>query len=92
LILDHNGYLPAFVHSTDGKTHEVRVLKGVISDEFRFPAGSIVAFDKGYIDLELFNRCTEEGIIPASREGMKPACTGAAHRSNMRCKLPMGKA
>jgi hypothetical protein len=27
LILDHDGYLPNFVHITDGKQHEVRVLK-----------------------------------------------------------------
>jgi transposase len=67
LILDHNGYLPTFANITEGKTHEVRVLKGVISAEFRFPAGSIVTFDKGYIDLELFNRWTEEGIIFVTR-------------------------
>ena len=44
-----------FAHMTDGKTGEVRIAKGVIAEEFPFPAGSIVVFDKGYTDYALFN-------------------------------------
>lgn len=57
LLLDHEGYLPTFVHITDGKTHEVNVAK-----EISFPSGSIVAIDRGYIDYSLFYTWTKSGI------------------------------
>ena len=53
LLLDHDGYLPVFAHVTDGKVHEVKV-----AQTMTFPAGSIVAIDRGYIDYELFWRWT----------------------------------
>jgi hypothetical protein len=53
LLLDHDGYLPVFAHITDGKVHEVKV-----AQTMTFPAGSIVAIDRGYIDYELFWRWT----------------------------------
>ena len=37
LLLDHDGYLPAFAHITDGKTHEVTVARDIspINSGFR---------------------------------------------------------
>jgi hypothetical protein len=53
LLLDHDGYLPVFARITDGKVHEVK-----IAQTMTFPAGSIVAIDRGYIDYELFWKWT----------------------------------
>jgi len=57
LLLDHEGYLPSFALLTDGKTHEVRVAR-----EVQLAPGSIIAIDRGYLDLTLFSRWTTEGV------------------------------
>jgi putative transposase len=60
--LDHEGYLPEFVTLTDGKTTDItagRVLA--------FPAGSIVACDRGYNDYGWYNQLTEKGIFFVTR-------------------------
>lgn len=67
MILDHDGYLPTFAHITEGKVHEVRVARGVMAEDFPFPAGSIVVMDKGYTDFALFNRWCETGVIFVTR-------------------------
>jgi hypothetical protein len=67
MILDHDGYLPTYAHITEGKVHEVRVAQGVMAEDFPFPAGSIVVFDKGYTDYDLFNRWCEAGVIFVTR-------------------------
>lgn len=63
LLLDHDGYLPVFAHITDGKVHELKVAQTLI-----FPPGSIVVMDRGYIDYELFERWTSEGVYFVTRE------------------------
>ncbi len=63
LLLDHDGYLPVFAHITDGKSHEVKVARTM-----RFPSGSIVAMDKGYIDYELFWNWTGDGVYFVTRQ------------------------
>ena len=67
LVLDHDGYLPTFAHISDGRSHELKIAKNVIVEEFAFPAGSIVVFDRGYIDLALFARWCEQGVIFVTR-------------------------
>ena len=67
MVLDHDGYLPTYVHITEGKVHEVRVAQGVMAEDFPFPAGSIVVFDKGYTDYGLFNRWCETGVTFVTR-------------------------
>ncbi|HGJ64219.1 TPA: IS4 family transposase [bacterium] len=62
LLLDHDGYLPCFVNITDGKTHEVNIAKGL-----ELPKGSIVAMDKGYIDYEMLQRWTHDGVYFVTR-------------------------
>ena len=57
LLLDHDGYLPSFVHITDGKTHEVNIAKII-----NIPAESVVAIDKGYTDYKLFYKWTQKRI------------------------------
>jgi hypothetical protein len=68
LLLDHDGYLPVFAHITDGKTHEIK-----IAQTMKFPTGSILAIDKGYIDYELFWNWTEDGVFFVTRQKDKNA-------------------
>jgi len=48
-VIDHEGYLPAFVAVSDGKTHEVTAARCL-----RLPKGSIAVFDRGFTDYALF--------------------------------------
>jgi hypothetical protein len=43
LLLDHDGYLPAFAAVTEGKHSEVAVARGL-----RLEAGTILVSDRGY--------------------------------------------
>lgn len=63
LLLDHEGYLPVFASMTEGNVHEVN-----IAHTLRFPKGSILAIDRGYVDYEQFARWTEAGIFFVTRE------------------------
>ena len=58
LLLDHDGYLPVFCSMTEGNVHEVN-----IAHTLKFPKGSILAIDRGYVDYEQFARWTESGIF-----------------------------
>jgi hypothetical protein len=62
LLLDHDGYLPVFAHVTEGKWHEINVARGL-----SFPKGSIVVFDKGYVDYGFFGGLTEKGVYFVTR-------------------------
>lgn len=45
-ILDLRGTIPVVIHITSGKVHDVNIL-----DLVRWPAGSIVVIDRGYLDF-----------------------------------------
>lgn len=60
--LDHDTYLPIFVHITEAKLHDV---KGLM--RFSPNPGSIVAMDRGYVDYALFGRWTEQGVYFVTR-------------------------
>ena len=45
-LLDLRGNIPAFIHISDGKTHEVNVL-----DMLAFEAGAFYVMDRGYLDF-----------------------------------------
>ncbi len=62
LLLDHDGYLPWLAVITDGKVHDVRVAKTLA-----FPAGTVVVYDRGYIDYRLFGEWTEAGVYFVTR-------------------------
>jgi hypothetical protein len=53
LLLDHDGYLPSFVHITEGIVHESQISRMV-----PLQPDSIVAMDKGYVDYALFHEWT----------------------------------
>ena len=62
-LLDHSGYLPAFVAITDGKTHETKV-----ATSLSLPKGSIVVEDKAYNDYQWFADLTQTGIFFITRQ------------------------
>jgi len=62
LLLDHDGYLPTFVHISNGKKHDVTVARQVPLSPY-----SIVAMDRGYNDYRLFAYWTENHIFFVTR-------------------------
>jgi transposase len=46
-LLDLRGNIPAFVHITNGKMHDVNVLDQIVPE-----AGAFYVMDRGYIDFE----------------------------------------
>ncbi len=46
-LLDLRGNIPAFVHITDGKVHDVNVLDQIVPE-----AGAFYVMDRGYIDFQ----------------------------------------
>jgi len=57
MLLDHDGYLPVFVHITEGNIHEVNIAKTL-----DLIPESIVAMDRGYNDYELYYRWTKKRV------------------------------
>jgi hypothetical protein len=47
LVLDHDGHLPCYAVITEGKASEVKVAR-----EFQFAPGTILVFDRGYVDYQ----------------------------------------
>ena len=62
LLLDHDGYLPRFAVITDGKTHELNVAR-----KLRWEPGTILVFDRGYIDYQWFLELTRQGVYWVTR-------------------------
>jgi hypothetical protein len=57
LLLDHDGYLSSFACISDGKSHDVTVVRRV-----PLAPGSIVAMDRAYNDYALFGHWTAKKI------------------------------
>lgn len=58
MVLDHAGYLPTFCAIDEGRTPD-----GVLARRtFDAPPGTIVVFDRGYINHAWYNSLTERGI------------------------------
>lgn len=62
LLLDHAGYLPQFVNISEGKVHEVNVLK-----ELEFESGTILAIDRGLTDYTLYGNWYRKGVYFVTR-------------------------
>jgi len=60
--LNHGNQLPEFVTLSDGDANDM-----VAGRRFRFPKGSIVAFDKGYVDYQWFGELTKQGVSFVTR-------------------------
>jgi hypothetical protein len=62
LLLDHDGYLPVFAHITEGREHELLTIR-----HLHFARGTIVAFDRAYIDYKLFEQWSVNGVYFVTR-------------------------
>jgi len=69
LLLDHLGYLPTWGLVTDGTVHELHVARML-----DFPVGSIVVFDRAYIDYDLMARWTFQGVWWVTRAKDNMSC------------------
>lgn len=55
--LDHDGYLPSFVAMSNGQGYE-----GYWARKLDLPPGSVVVFDKGFVDYTLFKQLISKKI------------------------------
>jgi len=62
-LLDHCGYLPAFMSITDGKVHETKVASSI-----GLAKGSIVVEDRAYTDYKWFCHLQEKQIYFVTRQ------------------------
>lgn len=60
--LDHGGYLPSFVAVTEGDRHEIQWARTL-----RLPRGSMVVFDRGFVDHEWWKQLDSKGISFVTR-------------------------
>jgi len=58
LLLDHDGYLPDFAVITEGRTHEITIAK-----KLYFAPGTILVYDKGYVDYMFWGRLCHDGVF-----------------------------
>ncbi len=73
--LDHDGYLPTALVITEGKRHEVTVAR-----QQTFAPGTILVFDRGYLDFAWFNQLTDTGVWFVTR--MKESISGLVSQVN----------
>ena len=66
-LLDLRGNIPAFIHISDGKTHEVNVL-----DMLTFEAGAFYVMDRGYLDFSRLFALHQAGafFVTRAKHGM----------------------
>lgn len=57
MVLDHAGHLPAFCRITEGNVHEIQVARAL-----DFAPGTIVVFDRGYVDYEWFRSMSQRKV------------------------------
>ena len=60
--LNHGTQVPEFVALSEGQENDM-----VQGRRFQFPKGSLVAFDKGYVDCQWFNSLTTQGVFFVTR-------------------------
>ena len=62
LLLDHQGYLPQLVVITPGKVQEIEVAR-----RLRFQPGTMLVFDRAYVDYAWFEHLTGQGVFFVTR-------------------------
>lgn len=62
-LLDHDGYLPAFLRITNARGHESKMAKTL-----KLPKGSMVTFDKGYVSFPWFRTLGQNGVFFVTRQ------------------------
>lgn len=77
VVLDHDGYLPAFVRVTKARLHDSKMVKML-----KLPKGSIAVFDKAYINYSWFRTMGASGLFFVTR--LK---TNAVYKVLKRCPV-----
>jgi putative transposase len=77
--LNHGTHVPEFVSLSDGQENDM-----VQGRRFQFPKGSIVAFDKGYVDYQWFKSLTDQGVFFVTRLRAKSVYRIKARRPAVR--------
>ncbi len=62
LLLDHDGYLPAFACITDGKASDIGVAR-----QFQFAPGTVVVMDRAYVDYAWWEGLSKQGVFFVTR-------------------------
>jgi hypothetical protein len=62
LLLDHDGCLPCLLVITEGRTHEITIAR-----QWAFAPGTIVVFDRGYIDYAWLAELDAAGVFFVTR-------------------------
>lgn len=57
MLLDHAGLLPTYCLITDGRVHEISMARSL-----RFEPGTIIVFDRGYVDYEWFRSLSQQKV------------------------------
>lgn len=57
LTLDHSGYLPSYAHISTGKVHELTLAR-----KRRWPSGTILTFDRAFLDFAWFASLVDQGV------------------------------
>lgn len=63
LLLDHDGYLPSYAVIEPAKKAEIKVAR-----KLALEPGTIVVFDRGYIDYTWFAKLTKQGVYFVTRQ------------------------
>jgi Domain of unknown function (DUF4372)/Transposase DDE domain len=63
LLLDHDGYLPKYAVIEPAKKAEIKVAR-----KLPLEPGTIVVFDRGYIDYTWFAKLTKQGVYFVTRQ------------------------
>lgn len=79
--LNHSTRVPEFVALSDGEENDM-----VQGRRFEFPQGSIVAFDKGYVDYQWFKSLTDKGVFFVTRLRAKAVYTVKERRRLPSCR------
>lgn len=66
-LLDHNGYLPSFKVLTDGRTHDINVMKDSSFDVPALSPDSILLVDRAYIDYKWLYSLTKRKLYFVTR-------------------------
>jgi len=82
-LLDHSGYLPSFLVITDGKTHDIKVVK---DSSYGFPSlspDSILLIDRAYIDYNWLYSLTKNNLffVTKAKKNMKYRFVGQQETS-----------
>jgi len=63
VLLDHDDYMPSFVHLTEARRHD-----RTVANVLRLSPDSLVAMDRAYNDYGLFGRWCDEGVWFVTRQ------------------------